>query len=115
MSAPARACEVERWWTWLGRNLEYHSCDALQSVKVPVFWVLAGKDWNLDSQAGAPRIREAMQLAGNTDLTVRVIPDAGHTGLMVKTGLPNEPIRWQYAPAYWEGVDTWLTAHGIAR
>ena len=85
--------------TWLGRNLGYDSYDALQSVTVPVLWVLAEKDWNLDSQASAPRIREALELAGNTDVTVRVLPDAGHTGLLVKTGLSNDPISWQYAPA----------------
>lgn len=110
-----RTPEIERWWTWLGRNLGYDSYDALQSVTVPVLWVLAEKDWNLDSQASAPRIREALELAGNTDVTVRVLPDAGHTGLLVKTGLSNEPISWQYAPGYWDGMDAWLTAHGIGR
>lgn len=105
--------DIERWWTWLGRNLAYDSYDALKSVKAPVFWVLAEKDWNLDSQASAPRIREALLRAGNTDVTVRVLPDMGHNGMVVKTGLPNEPLSWQYAPGYWEGMDAWLTARGI--
>ncbi len=34
---------------------------------------------------------------------------------MVKTGLPNEPLSWQYAPGYWEGMDAWLTERGIGR
>ncbi|MEO6171894.1 MAG: hypothetical protein ABIP02_02130, partial [Arenimonas sp.] len=107
--------DLERWWMWLGRNLEYDSTDYLRSVKTPVFWALAEKDWNVNSQASAPRIRQALEQAGNQDVTVRILPNMGHTGLVVKTGLPNDAISWQYAPGYWEGMATWLTERGIAQ
>lgn len=106
---------LERWWIWLGRNLEYDSTTYLKSVKTPVFWALAEKDWNVNSQASAPRIREALQQAGNPDVTVTILPNMGHTGLVVKTGLPNDAISWQYAPGYWDVMATWLTERGIAR
>jgi len=104
---------AERWWTWLGRNLGHDSVDHLKRVTVPVFWALAEKDWNVDSQASLPRINEALALAGNTDYTVRILPGAGHTGLMVETGLPNEAPSWRYAPGYWDGMADWLTQRGI--
>lgn len=107
--------DLERWWMWLGRNLEYDSTDYLESVQAPVFWALAEKDWNVNSQASAPRIRQALQQAGNQDVTVTILPNMGHTGLVVKTGLPNDAISWQYAPGYWDGMANWLTERGIAR
>ena len=113
-----RATKTEdavHWWTWLGRNLDYDSTDYLKTVQVPVFWALAEKDWNVDSQRSAPRIVEALRQAGNTDHTVVVLPGMGHTGLTVKTGLPNDAISWQYAPGYWDGMAQWLAQRGIAR
>ena len=104
-----------RWWMWLGRNLEYDSADYLKTVRTPVFWALAEKDWNLNSQASAPRIREALRQAGNQDVTVEILPKMGHTGMVVKTGLPNDAMSWQYAPGYWNGMATWLSERGIAR
>lgn len=108
--------ELARWWMWLGRNLEYDSTTYLSSVKkTPVLWALAEKDWNVNSQASAPRIREALRQAGNPDVTVTILPNMGHTGMVVKTGLPNDPMSWQYAPGYWDGMTAWLTQRGIAR
>ena len=104
-----------RWWTWLGKNLHYDSYDYLKSVTVPVFWALAEKDWNVDSQASLPRIKEALALAGNADYTVRILPGMGHTGLTVVTGLPNDAISWQYAPGYWEEMELWLKARKFGR
>jgi pimeloyl-ACP methyl ester carboxylesterase len=111
-----RATKTEdavRWWTWLGKNLAYDSTEYLRTVQVPVFWALAEKDWNVNSQVGAPRLVAA--LAGNPDATVRILPGMGHTGLTVVNGLPNDAISWRYAPGYWDGMEAWLTERGIAR
>lgn len=106
---------AELWWTWLNRNLNYDSYDYLKTVQVPVFWALAEKDWNVNSQKSYPRINAALKLAGNQDYTVKILPDMGHTGLVVKTGLPNEGFSWQYASGYWEGMESWLKERKIAR
>lgn len=107
--------EAVRWWTWLGKNLKVDSVDYLKSVKAPVYWALAEKDWNVNSQLSAPRIVEALRAGGNTDHTVVILPGMGHSGLTVKTGLPNDAISWQYAPGYWDGMERWLTERNIAR
>lgn len=108
--------ELARWWKWLGRNLEYDSTTYLGSVKkTPVLWALAEKDWNVNSQASAPRIREALRQAGNPDVTVTILPNMDHSGMVTKTGLPNEPMNFQYAPGYWDAMAAWLTERGIAK
>jgi len=45
------------------------------------------------------------QLQTKPRVSSRVLPNMGHTGLLVKSGLPNKSISWQYAPGYWEGME----------
>ncbi len=104
----------EKWWQWLSKNLNVDSYDYLKQIKIPVLWQMAEKDWNVNSQKSEPRIIEALTKAGNKDFTVKIIPNMGHTGLIVKTGLPNEDFSWQYAPGFWESMATWLTERKIA-
>lgn len=104
----------EKWWTWLSKNLYVDSYDYLKQLKIPVLWQLAEKDWNINSQKSAPRVKEALTKAGNKDFTVTIIPNMGHTGLVVKTGLPNDQLSWEYAPGFWDTMTTWLKDRKIA-
>lgn len=104
----------EKWWTWLSKNLYVDSYDYLKQLKIPVLWQLAEKDWNVNSQKSYPRVKEALQQAGNKDYTVNIIPNMGHNGLVVKTGLPNEAFSWQYAPGFWDTMTIWLKDRKIA-
>jgi pimeloyl-ACP methyl ester carboxylesterase len=105
----------EKNWQWLHNNLLYDSYDYLKKVKVPVLWIMAEKDWNVNSQKSYPRIMEALQKAGNKDYTVKTIPNSGHSGLITKTGYYNEAFSWQYAPGFWDTMQTWLTERKIAK
>ncbi|MEO8517231.1 MAG: alpha/beta fold hydrolase, partial [Flavobacterium sp.] len=98
----------EKWWKWLSKNLYVDSYDYLKQLKIPVLWQLAEKDWNVNSQKSEPRVKEALTKAQNKDYTVRIIPNMGHTGLVVKTGLSNDEFSWQYAPGFWDTMTTWL-------
>lgn len=104
----------EKWWKWLGKNLYVDSYDYLKQLQIPVYWQLAEKDWNVNSQKSYPRIKEALDKAGNKDYTVTLIPNMGHSGLVVKTGLPNDTFTWQYAPGFWDSMATWLKKRNIA-
>ncbi|WP_300566428.1 alpha/beta hydrolase [Flavobacterium sp.] len=99
----------DKWWQWLSKNVYIDSYDYLKQLKTtPVLWLLAEKDWNVNSQKSEPRVKEALTKAGNKDFTVQIIPNMGHTGLIVKTGLPNDVFSWEYAPGFWDTVSAWL-------
>ena len=104
----------EKWWIWLSKNLYSDSYDYLKQLQIPVLWQLAEKDWNVNTQKSEPRIIEALTKAGNKDFLVKTHPHMGHSGLLVKTGLPNDALSWQYAPGFWETMTTWLQQHKIA-
>lgn len=109
-----KTASSEKWWLWLKLNLHYDSYDYLKKVKAPVLWLMAEKDWNVNSQASYPRILEALNLAGNNDFTVKILPNMGHSGLIVKTGFYNDAFSWQYAPGFWETMSKWLLDRGFA-
>ena len=104
----------EKWWLWLKHNLYYDSYDSLKRIKIPVLWLMAEKDWNVNSQASYPRISDALRRAGNKDQRVKILPNMGHNGLVVKTGFYNDPFSWQYAPGFWETMTKWLQDRGFA-
>jgi pimeloyl-ACP methyl ester carboxylesterase len=105
----------ENWWLWQHKNLQYDSYDYLKKVKVPTLWLLSEKDWNVNSQKSYPRIMDALQKAGNKDYTVKILPNMGHTGLIVKTGLYTEPFSWQYGTGFWDTMQQWLIKRKIAK
>lgn len=100
---------------WLQKNLQYDSYTYLKKVKVPVLWMMAEKDMNVNSQKSHPRIIKALQDAGNKDYSVKIIPNSGHTGLTAKTGYYNEAISWQYAAGFWDVMQAWLVKRKIAK
>jgi pimeloyl-ACP methyl ester carboxylesterase len=110
-----KSVQSEKGWQWLQINLLYDSYDYLKKIKVPVFWMMAEKDWNVNSQRSYPRIMKALEIAGNKDYSVKIIPNSGHRGLIAKTGYYNEAISWQYAPGFWDIMQTWLTKRKIAK
>ncbi|MES2810906.1 MAG: alpha/beta hydrolase [Bacteroidota bacterium] len=104
----------DKWWKWLNKNVNVDSYDYLKQLTIPVLWQLAEKDWNVNSQKSEPRIKEALAKVNNKDYTVLTHPNMGHSGLFVKTGLPNDEFSWQYAPGFWESMTTWLKDRKIA-
>jgi dienelactone hydrolase len=104
-----------KWWTWLQKNLYYNSYDYLKKVKIPVLWFLAEKDWNVNTPASYARLLAAKKQSGNKDFTVARIAGASHSGMLAKTGLPNDVFTWQYAPGYWDKLEAWLKKRGFTR
>lgn len=110
-----KTASSQKWSIWLKKNLYYDSYDYLKKIKVPVLWLMAEKDWNVNSQTGQPRVLAALKEAGNKDSTVKILPNMAHTGLLAKTGYYNEPFSWQYAPGFWDTMAAWLSDHRIAK
>jgi pimeloyl-ACP methyl ester carboxylesterase len=110
-----KSIRSEKGWMWLNRNLLYDSYDYLKKVKVPVLWVMAEKDWNVNSQKSYPQISKALKIASNKDYSVKIIPNCGHRGLIAETGYYNEAISWQYAPGFWDTMQTWLRERKISK
>jgi len=110
-----KSIRSEKGWKWLNNNLLYDSYEYLKKIKVPVLWMMAEKDWNVNSQKSYPKISKALQLAGNKDYSVKIIKNSGHRGLIAETGYYNEAISWQYAPGFWDTMETWLRKRKIAK
>ncbi len=105
----------EKNWAWLQKHLLYDSYDYLKKVKVPVLWMMAEKDWNVNSQKSYPRVDDALKKAGNKDFTVKIIPNSGHSSLLAKTGYYNEPFSWEYAAGFWDTMKDWLHKRKLTR
>jgi pimeloyl-ACP methyl ester carboxylesterase len=110
-----KSVSSEKNFLWLSNNLLYDSYDYLKKIRVPVLWLMAEKDWNVNSQKSYPRIMEALQKAGNKDFSVKIIPNSAHSGLITKTGFYTEPFSWQYAPGFWDTMQKWLRKRKIAK
>ncbi len=111
VSSPSSA----KWWIWLKANLAYDSYDYLKKVQTPTLWLMAEKDWNVNSQKSYPRVKEALAIAANKDYTVKIIPNMGHTGMVVQNGYYNEPLSWKYAAGFWNTMETWLKVRKISK
>lgn len=105
----------EKWWTWVRKNFDYDSVDYLKKIKIPVLWLMAEKDWNVNSQRSLPRILAALEEAKNKDHLVRILPGMAHSGLTAKTGYYNDTFSWQFAPGFWDTMAEWLKKRRIAK
>lgn len=99
---------AEKWWIWLQKNLNYDSYPYLKQIKTPTLWLLAEKDWNVNSQIAYPKVKQALKLANNKDFKVAIIPNMAHNGMVTKKGYYNEPLSFKYAPGFWDQLAKWL-------
>lgn len=62
-----------------GRDMGYDPVSDYARVTCPVLFIAGALDGNLPAEESAARVADALARAGNVDVTVMVIPDAGHT------------------------------------
>jgi dienelactone hydrolase len=101
----------EKGWgrVWNKLNSHYDSADALRKVRVPVLWFFGDKDHNVDSAAGEPRVRAALEAAGNNDFAIRTLRNASHGFTESTTGRNADfPLQSRMAAGYWSEMETWL-------
>lgn len=87
----------------------------LRKVTVPVLAINGEKDLQVPPQANLPEIAKA--LAGNPDVTVKVMPGLNHLFQHCQTGSPREYalIAETMAPRALDLVADWIVAHTCAK
>lgn len=83
---------------------------ALQKVKCPILVLFGELDLQvLPAQNEAP-ILEALKVAGNQDVTVKIFPKANHLFQEAITGSPNEyaKLEKKFVPGFLEYIGNWL-------
>lgn len=111
-------------WAFAKRNLKSDATPFLSRIAVPVLAVFGARDLNVDVQQSVSIYKEALTGAGNTDVTIKVFPDADHSLLKTdedRLATGDMGMLWRllwidivgedaFAPGYIDLVTTWLTA-----
>lgn len=105
LSGEFRSLEQMR-WVW-DHVLAFSPLPALRRVRCPVLGVWGEADPLTDAPAAARAMRTALEQGGNRDVTVRVVPGAGHS-------LMETPSRKGMAPGVFDLVRDWLRARTAA-
>ncbi|MGD8377851.1 MAG: alpha/beta fold hydrolase, partial [Acidobacteriota bacterium] len=99
-------------WEWVRLNMHYDPIPALETLRIPVLALFGGADRNVDPEINEPRMRAALERAGNGDFELVVLPGADHGLRLSRDGGPVPLHRTiGFAPGRWSTVRTWLVAH----
>ncbi len=71
------ADEIHSWLRW--RNLDLDPVRYWQQIKVPALVMFGELDDVVPVQTSAERIADALKVAGNRDVTIKIFPKANHT------------------------------------
>ena len=98
--------------TWHVRQiLDYDPLPALEQLKCPVLAVYGELDTIVPVGFNRRRMEEALERAGNTDVTVTVFPKANHNFFAAITGGPGEVPRLRgFVPGYFTTRVEWVLA-----
>lgn len=87
-------------WDW-SNALTFDPRVALKQVRCPVLGVFGERDVATPAARTAENMRNALAEAGNTDVTLRIFPNAGHS-------LGELPDRKRMAPGVFDTLRSWL-------
>lgn len=88
-------------WYW-DHVLSFSPLPALKNVKASVLGVFGGSDPLTDAPVAAENLRRSLVEAGNSDVTIKIFPGAGHS-LNVDSGA-------RMAPGVFDTLRQWLAA-----
>jgi pimeloyl-ACP methyl ester carboxylesterase len=100
----------------LNGDYYWNPIEVIEKTTIPVLAFFGGKDTQVDPVQGAQAYREALELAGNKNFRVELIPGVDHNLIISETGSLEERSRrsrkgWQnYAPQYLDILEEWLRA-----
>jgi pimeloyl-ACP methyl ester carboxylesterase len=96
--------------TWFRSFLAYDPRPALREVRVPVLVLNGERDLQVDPDQNVPEIRRALDEAGNTEYTVKILPGLNHLFQESDTGSPQEyySIEETMNPTALDAVSTWI-------
>ena len=82
--------------------------ESLRKITVPTLWFLADKDENVPYELSEPRIKLALEEAGNEDYQVITIHGVTHNFI-----LENKDGSFRYVDGYWDKMAEWLKKRGF--
>jgi pimeloyl-ACP methyl ester carboxylesterase len=97
---------------WLVYFLKYDPQATLRKIKVPVLALCGERDLQVDPKQNLPPIREALEAAGNPDVTVRELPGLNHLFQTATSGSPQEyySIEETISPLALATIRDWILA-----
>jgi pimeloyl-ACP methyl ester carboxylesterase len=107
LDAPQDPSDPE--FQFLRLNSHYNSLNALAKVHIPVLALFGEFDTNVSPDNGMSLLEQGLDLAGDRNLRMYLVPNANHSLIGVRSSKPHdfiEPIR--YAPGVWSDMWNWL-------
>jgi len=92
-------------WAW---TVNYDPIPDIARIRVPVLLLFGGLDNLVPVEGAVTEWRRGLNAAGNTRVTVRIFPEAGH-GIRLPRQ-PGQVGRAPFASGYHETIDQWLSA-----
>jgi dienelactone hydrolase len=93
-------------WGWDRLNAHFDPFPYWEQVEVPVLAIFGSEDRVVDTSVSLPRIAAALARAGNDDVELVSVPDAGHSLRTPGDGPLHLTVG--YAPAVWSTVARWI-------
>ena len=95
---------------WYRSFLAYDSVPDWEQVTVPVLGIFGGKDTQVAAEPNEAALREALEVAGNEDVTTVVIPDANHLFQEAETGAFSEygELEPEFIDGFLDTVVDWM-------
>lgn len=95
---------------WMKFFLTYNPVEALEQVKCPVLLLFGGKDLQVPYYQNEKLMLEALQKAGNNDVTSKVFWEANHLFQKAETGLPAEYkiLEKKFIEGFLDFVTNWI-------
>jgi pimeloyl-ACP methyl ester carboxylesterase len=98
--------------TWFRAFLDYDPAEALRTTSVPVLALFGELDLQVPPAQNREPMARALAEAGNTDVTIEVIPGANHLFQVAITGNPREylTLEKEFVPGLLDRISSWIQA-----
>jgi dienelactone hydrolase len=100
-------------WTKFLAMAPYDPSDIWKTTHVPIFAAYGGKDQNVPAAANIDALQRDVRSSGNSDVLIRLFPNANHEFMDAKTGdLDQEsPYLTRYVPVFFAISFAWAKRH----
>jgi pimeloyl-ACP methyl ester carboxylesterase len=95
---------------WFTFFLDYDPAATLERVTVPVLAVFGGQDLQVPAEVHRPAIKQALDIAGNQDVTSVTLPRANHLFQEAESGSPGEyaTLDKEFVPGFLDLMTKWI-------
>jgi hypothetical protein len=107
---------------WFKFFLDYDPAATLEQVTVPVLAVFGELDLQVAAEINRPAIKQALEIAGNQDVTSVTLPGANHLFQEAESGSPGEyaTLDKEFVPGFLDLMTNWVldrvdVAGGVAQ